>query len=121
MRIVLTMKTAPAGQDYIDYWHKKNDICSGVRVWRDRCQALNALSGPEGFAPAGDTVKLPVKSQLLDSIGPAGWTYLDVKPQVTHEVLVHVSLYPDSDVVALLTGDMSFDDALKSAGASYES
>jgi hypothetical protein len=114
------MKTAPAGQSYIDYWHRKNNTCSGIRVWRDRCQALRSEAGPEAFAAAGDSVKLPVRSQLLDSISPAGWTYLDVKPQVTHEVLLHVSLYPDSDVVALLTGDKSFDEALKSAASSYE-
>ena len=94
---------------------------SGVRVWRDRCQALRTSSGPEAFTASGDTVKLPVKSQLLDSISPAGWTYLDVKPQVTHEVLLHVSLHPDSDVVAVLTGEKSFDEALKSADNSYKS
>ena len=120
MRIVLAMKTAPAGQDYIDYWHQRNDVCSGVRVWRDRCQALRTSTGPEAFATAGDAMKMPVKSQLLDSLSPAGWTYLDVKPQVTHEVLVHVSLYPNSDVVAVLTGDKSFDEALKSADSSYK-
>src|SRR5687767_10213907 len=115
------MKTAPAGQDYIDYWHRKHDVYSGVRVWRDRCQALRTSSGPEGFTASGDSVKLPVKAQLLDSISPAGWTYLDVKPQVTHEVLLHVSLHPDSDVVAVLTGDKNFDEALKSADKSYKS
>jgi hypothetical protein len=113
------MKTAPAGQDYIDYWHRKNNACSGVRVWRDRCQALRTSAGPEAFSGVGDPVKLPVRGQLLDSIGPAGWTYLDVKPQVTHEVLLHVSLHPDSDIVAVLTGEKSFDDALKNAEPSY--
>lgn len=115
------MKTAPAGQEFIDYWHQKNGIYSGVRVWRDHCQALKTSSGPEAFTAYGDDVKMPVRSQLLDSISPAGWTYLDVKPQVTHEVLLHVSLHPDSDVVALLTGDKSFDDARTSAESSYKS
>ena len=113
------MKTALAGRDYIDYWHRKNDVCSGVRVWRDHCQALSTDAGPEAFRAIGDPVKMPVRDQLLESIPPVGWTYLDVKPQVTREVLLHVSLHPDSDVLAVLTGDKTFDEALKSAKASY--
>jgi hypothetical protein len=113
------MKTAPAGQDYIDYWHRKNEVCSGVRVWRDRCQALKTSSGPEAFTTFGEDLRLPVRSQLLESISPAGWTYLDMKPQLTREVLLHVSLHPDSDISAVLTGEKSFDDAVKSADASY--
>jgi hypothetical protein len=114
------MKTAPAGQDYIDYWHQKKNICSGVRVWQDHCQAIRSTAGPEALAPSGDTLKLPLTHQLLDSIPPAGWTYLDSKPQITHEVLLHVHANPDSDLVKVLTKEKTFEEARKSARESYK-
>jgi hypothetical protein len=113
------MKTAPAGQDYIDYWHRKNDTWSGVRVWSGHCQIIKSNTGPEAFAVSGDVLKLPLRHQMLDSISPAGWTYLDSKPQITHEVLVHVKSNPDSDLVKVLTQEKTFEEARQSASESY--
>lgn len=114
------MKTAPAGQDYIDYWTRKKKTWSGLRVWRDRCQLVTSDSGAAALAATGDSYKLPLREAIMDNVPAVGFTYLDVKPPITQEVLHLVATDPGTDIVQVLKQEKPFDEARREASPTYE-
>ena len=114
------MKTAPAGQDYIDYWTRKKKMCSGIRVWRDRCQLITSDTDPSALAATGDSYKLPLRDAIMDTVPAVGFTFLDVKPPITQEVLLIVNSDAGTDIVAVLKQEKPFDEARRDASPSYQ-
>ena len=114
------MKTAPPGQDYIDYWTKKKKTVSGIRVWRDRCQLVSSDGAPSAMAVTGDSYKLPLREAIMDNVPAVGFTFLDVKPPITNEVLHLVGHDADTDIVPVLKQEKSFDEARRDAKPEYE-
>jgi hypothetical protein len=100
------MRTVSPDRAFIDYWQNygtgqqllKSHF--GIRVWEDRCCAITNVAAvtPNLF---GEPHPIPV------DLSPAS-------PQHTLSNVAseHMNRHPDSDLLALLTGQKAFRDAL---------
>jgi hypothetical protein len=97
------MKTTSPDRTYIDYWQdygtgKKSHF--GIRVWVDHCSAITNVgaASPNLF---GDPHELPI-----DLSGK------EHQHSLNSVIGEHMHRHPNSDLVAVLTGEMAFRDAL---------
>ena len=98
--------TSSVDQTYIDYWQdygtgKKSHF--GIRVWADHCSAITNV-GAESPSLFGNVHKLPI-----DLLGTEG------QHSLNNVIGEHMHRHPDSDLVAVLTGKKSFQEASASA------
>jgi hypothetical protein len=98
------MKTTSTDKTYIDYWQdygtgRKSHF--GIRVWADRCSAITNV-GSENPTLLGTPSELPI--DLSRTIG---------QHSLNSVIGEHMQRYPDSDLVALLTGKKPFKEALE--------
>jgi hypothetical protein len=100
------MRTVSADRACIDHWQDygagRQVLKShfGIRVWEDRCCAITnvAAETPSMF---GELHPIP-----LDLASAAG------KHSLSNVVSEHMNHHPDSDLVAVLTGQKTFREAL---------
>jgi hypothetical protein len=97
------MKTTSADQTYIDYWQdygtgRKSHF--GIRVWADGCSVITnaGAKSPNLF---GDRHELPI-----DLSGTEG------QHSLNNVIGEHMHRHPDSDLVAVLSGEKGFKEAL---------
>lgn len=113
------MKTVAMDRSFIDYWVPYQTWYAGVRVWSDHCQAIATKPGetPNVLRPTPEPeYPLPLSTDILD--GPK---HTDSIPLLTLNIMRHCGRYPASDLRGVLSGEISFEDALKSAETSYRS
>lgn len=111
------MKTATADCSFIDYWEPHQTWYAGVRVWKDRCQAIATKPGeaPNSLRPISEQAyPIPLPIDILD--GPK---HTDSIPLLTLNIIRHCGRYPESDLREVLSNEISFEDALKGAAANY--
>jgi serine/threonine protein kinase len=97
------MKTTSADRTYIDYWQDYGTGIKshfGIRVWADHCSAITNVgsANPNLFGTPRD---LPVNLS-----GTEG------QHSLKNVISEHTSRHPDSDLVDVLTGKKSFEEAL---------
>src|SRR5882724_7289773 len=100
------MRTVSADRACIDYWQNygagqqvlKSHF--GIRVWKDRCCAITNVAA-----------EIPSLIGSPHSI-PVDLSEAAAKHTLSNVVSEHMSRYPDSDLVAVLTGEKPFSDAL---------
>jgi hypothetical protein len=98
------MKTTSADKTYIDYWQdygtgRKSHF--GIRVWGDRCAAISNV-GAESPNLLGVPRKVPI--DLASTVG---------QHSLNNMIGEHMQRHPDSDLVAVLSGKKSFNEALE--------
>jgi hypothetical protein len=97
------MKTTSADRTYIDYWQdygtaRKSHF--GIRVWADHCCAITNVEAenPNLFS---DPHRLPIELS-----GTEG------QHSLNNVIDEHMNRHPDSDLIAVLTGQKAFREAL---------
>jgi len=98
------MKTTSADKTYIDYWQdygtgRKSHF--GIRVWEERCVAITNV-GTERPNLLGVPRKIPI--DLSSTVG---------QHSLNNMISEHMQRHPDSDLVTVLTGKKSFNEALE--------
>jgi hypothetical protein len=98
------MKTISADRTYIDYWQdygtgKKSHF--GIRVWADRCSAITNVAAETPNLLEDDPHALPIELS-----GTQG------QHSLNNVIAEHMHRHRDSDLVAVLTGEKAFRDAL---------
>jgi hypothetical protein len=98
------MKTTSADGTYIDYWQEYGTGSKshfGIRIWADRCSAISNV-GSESPNVLGVLLELPI--DLSRTIG---------QHSLNNIIDEHMRRHPDSDLIAVLTGNKAFKDALE--------
>jgi hypothetical protein len=98
------MKTIGADKAYIDYWQEYGTGIKshfGIRIWADRCSAISNV-GSESPNLLGVPVELPI--DLSRTVG---------QHSLNNIIGEHMRRHPDSDLIAVLTGEKPFQDALE--------
>jgi hypothetical protein len=97
------MKTTSADRTYIDYWQdygttRKSHF--GIRVWADHCCPITNVEAenPNLFC---DPHRLPIELS-----GTEG------QHSLNNVIDEHMNRHPDSDLIAVLTGQKAFREAL---------
>jgi hypothetical protein len=101
------MKTAPTAA-YIDYWDR-GLWCFGIRVWPNECKAIANDPGelPDKMVAIEPPCQIPLNPQAL----PNGVLKLSV--------VAHMAAHPGSDLLGLVTGKTTFEQARSNAKSSY--
>jgi hypothetical protein len=99
------MKTISTDRSHINYWQdygtgRKSHF--GIRVWADRCSAITNV-GAEYPTLFGVPCEVPI--DLSRTTG---------QHSLNSVIGEHIQRYPDSDLVAVLTGKKPFKEALES-------
>ena len=98
------MKTTSADGTYIDYWQEYGTGSKshfGIRIWADRCSAISNV-GSERPNLLGVPVHLPI--DLSRTVG---------QHRLNNIIGEHMRRHPDSDLIAVLTGEKVFQGALE--------
>lgn len=103
------MKTAPTAA-YIDYWDRGGLWCFGVRVWPSECKAI--ANGP-GESPDKMLAIEPAYQIPLNPQAPLHNSVLAIS------IAAHMVAHPGSDLLDLLTGKTTFEQARANAKSSY--
>ena|ERR1051326_1715370 len=98
------MKYVSEDRSYIDYTYQN----SGVRVWKDRCQAIQRKDETSDWAGCEDIFPIPVPHSIL------GFPHAGVAP--TNTLAATVAKYDDKErdpeLRGLLMRWMTFEEAL---------
>jgi hypothetical protein len=102
------MKTSPRS-DFIDYWDRGSLWCFGVRVWLTECKAISNDPGesPDKMVAIEPPCKIPLNPQALPN------------RLLIASIAAHMGIHPDSDLLNLLTGKITFAQALVSVKPNY--
>jgi hypothetical protein len=97
------MKTTSADRTYIDYWQDYGTGAKshfGIRVWADHCAAITNVGAgnPNLF---DDPHALPIDLSTTEG-----------QHSLNNVIREHTQRHPDSDLIAVLTGKKSFNEAL---------
>ena len=100
------MKSVSKDKSYIDFTHGD----SGVRVWKDRCQAIRRQTDVSDWEGQENIVPVPVPDSIL------GFPHAGVAP--CNELAFQVARYDDwerdPELRGLLKGWMTFEEAMSS-------
>lgn len=97
------MKTVSADRTYIDYWQDYgtgNKSQFGIRVWADRCAAITNV-GAEHPNLLDQLHALPIERSRTEG-----------QHSLNNVIGEHMHRHPNSDLVAVLTGEKAFVEAL---------
>jgi hypothetical protein len=97
------MKTSSADRTHIDYWQDYGTGGKrhfGIRIWADRCSAISNV-GSESPNLMGVPLELPI--DLSRTVG---------QHSLNNIIGEHMRRHPDSDLLAVLTGQKPFKEAL---------
>jgi hypothetical protein len=97
------MKTMSKNRDYIDYTHDN----SGVRVWKNRCQAISRQDETHDWMGQEEFHPIPVPDSIL------GFPHSGASPAnaLAFEVARYDDKERDPELRGLLKGWMAFEDA----------
>jgi hypothetical protein len=98
------MKTTSADRTYIDYWQEYGTGSKshfGIRIWANRCSAISNV-GSECPNLLGVPLELPI--DLSRTIG---------QHSLNNIIGEHMRRHPDSDLIAVLTGDKALKEAFE--------
>jgi len=104
------MKTS-VSPEFIDYWEFGTLWCLGVRVWKDRCQAIKCdPTGPAtSMATIEESYELPF--EFMQGTAPV--------PAIVFSIATHMMIHPVSDLLDVLTRKKSLESARLGAERKY--
>ncbi len=110
IHLISTMKTSPC-PDFIDYWGRGTLWCLGIRVWRDRCQAIKCEPDEPGASMVllEDAHSLPFYQ--LQGQGAV--------PAIVVAIAIHMTMHPESDLMEVLSCNKTLEEARRDAERDY--